>query len=233
MYSSQFDGLDLANLTEYLSDKAKREAIVNNVKELKELKKKYQNLIDKKPMFFYHLPSDENVIRNISKHRNYETTMDYLEQIITSSMRKIRIKQDGKLEIKDLLNDISSEVTVADKKQALRIINDCNKLSETISAIWKDDKIMPQDKYITAQKKQEELILKLSGKKVNSNIIYYILYILPPKIQRKMLLTLFYTHKDIVCGLLYDNKTNVNIMHKEGEGVDTKIYGKKYKNIQF
>ena len=236
MYSGQFAGLDLATSTEYISDKAKKEFTVNNAHELKLLKKKYLELMKEKPMFFYHLPSnDVNIVKDSDKHRQYETTMDYLEDIVTKRIRKIRANHSTKLEIKDLLSPLDEKQAInpSDKKQATRIIKDCDNLALQTRAIWADESLQPQEKYIRCQSIKDEFIHNLKSKKVTPEVVYRILYSLPSRIQRKMLLLLFTTHRSVVIGILHNSKSNINIICKNEDFADTQIYGKKYQNIQF
>lgn len=217
-------------------DKAKKEFTVNNAHELRLLKKKYPELMKEKPMFFYHLPTnDTNIIKDSEKHRQYETTMDYLEDIVTKRIRKIRANHSTKLEIKDLLSPLDEKqaISSSDKKQATRIIKDCDNLALQTRAIWADESLQPQEKYIRCQSIKDEFIHNLKSKKVTPEVVYRILYSLPSRIQRKMLLLLFTTHRSVVIGILHNSKSNVNIICKNDDFADTQIYGKKYQNIQF
>lgn len=215
-------------------DKAKKEFTVNNTAELKDLKKKYEKLVKEKPMFFYHLPNNDlNIIKIKERHRQYETTMDYLEDIVTVRLRKIRAKYQQKLEIRDLLKDIDVEICDSDKKQASRIISDCEDLSNEIKLIWADETILPQDKYNKSAKARENFIHNLRRKKISQECVYRILYLLPSRTQRKMLSILFETHRAVVIGLLHNSKSSTNIVCKNNNKHDTKIYGKNYQNIQF
>lgn len=215
-------------------DSAKREFVVSNTVELKILKKKYKNLIKEKPMFFYHLPNnDVNIVKEKEKHRQYETTMDYLEDILTLRLRKIKAPRMPKLEIKDLLKDLDVNVTDSDKKQALRILKDCEELSNKIKFTWADESLLPQDKYNKTHKLRNDFMHNLRSKKITSECVYRILYLLPSRMQRKMLSILFETHRSVVVGLLHDSKSSTNIVCKNNTIHDTKIYGKNYQNIQF
>src|SRR5690606_27991158 len=134
----------LAVMSSIEIDKAKREAAVNNAHELKLLKKKYPELMKEKPMFFYHLPSnDVNIVKDSDKHRQYETTMDYLEDIVTKRIRKIRANHSTKLEIKDLLAPLDEKQAInpSDKKQATRIIKDCDNLASQTRADRKSTRL--------------------------------------------------------------------------------------------
>ena len=105
--------------------KAKKEFVIDNVEELRKIKNKYQEYIKEKPMFFYHLPSDAklHIEKNKDKHRFYETTMDYLQKIMTKRVRKRRVNKSERMEIKDVFNSISTKIRDDDYDKAKIVAN--------------------------------------------------------------------------------------------------------------
>lgn len=211
-------------------DKAKKEFVVDNVNELKKIKEKYKHVTSEKPMFFYHLPTDAklHIKKDIEKHRFYDTTMDYLQKILTKRVRKIRVIKEDRFEIKDLLvgGDIVG-LKDADRKMAKRIITKCEVLKNQCALVWTDENKTKQEKYFEVFELKDEFIKDLSKIQITINTIKKILNDTQTNIQRKMLSSIFATNKMEVISLFEQNAEEIEYVEM-GDG-DLKIYGKSFK----
>lgn len=209
-------------------DKAKKEFVVDNRLELKDLREKYSFLVKNKPMFFYHLPTDFDNIKNLEKYRNYETTMDYLEDIIIKRARKIRAKGIARLPISEIIVD-NSEISIRDAniKQANRINQLCLENSTKCNKIWLSDSLNSSEKYKLSLETKEDLFLELKKMKINSSTIKYIILNLDSKLQRKMCTLLFSVAKDEFMKVIKEGSENTNVLTKKHDG-EIEIYGIKF-----
>lgn len=211
-------------------DKAKKEFVVDNVDELKRIREKYYSMTTDKPMFFYHLPSDAklHIEKKKEKHRFYDTTMDYLQKIMTKRVRKIRAGYEDRLEIKNLLVG-SDEVRLkdADRKMAKRVVTKCELLKNRCSVVWMDENKTKQDKYFEVLDLKDEFINDLRGMEITISTIKKILTDTKSSIQRKMLSSIFISHRNAVISLFKESGETIEYITMGGN--DLCIYGKSFK----
>ena len=216
-------------------DKAKKEFVIDNVKELKMIRDKYPEQIKEKPMFFYHLPSDEklHIVKNKDKHRFYDTTMDYLQKIMTKRVRKIRANKESRVSVADLLVG-SDEVYLdcADRRQCKRIITMCDVLKNNCALVWTNDTMSKQEKYIESLKLKEEFISELSCMSINKYTIKKIIRDTKSSLQRKMLSSMFAVSRENVVEVFIDSN-DIKEISTISSDYSYHIYGIPFKNIQF
>ena len=211
-------------------DRAKKEFVVDNVIELKDLKEKYKFLIKKKPMFFYFLPKDDLYLGSvdIAKHRNYETSMDYLEDIMTKSMKGIRAKKQKRIQIKDLFDNESVSISDADRRQCKNVIEMTEALRRNCNEIWVCNDYNSQEKYSKTIELKNSYISELASLKISISTMKKILYSCESKFQRIMLVSLFESHKKTFMELVLKQKKPIEIIQKDDNG-EFFIYGNRYK----
>lgn len=210
-------------------DRAKKEFVVNNTDELKLLREKYSFLIKEKPMFFYHLPKDEQMkaCDSVDKYRNYETTMDYLEEILTTRMKGIRQNKIVKIEIKDLLNTDKVDMTTANKRQVKYIIEKCNEFKSKSQLIWMDEYTSSQEKYITYLEEKKKYMDCLSKVKLSPATMTKLIHKLDSRNQRRMLEILYLSHKETFLELLEKQLEDIETIKRKKHG-ELQIYGKSF-----
>lgn len=211
-------------------DKAKKEFVIDNVKELKMIREKYPELIKEKPMFFYHLPSDEklHIVKNKDKHRFYDTTMDHLQKIMTKRVRKIRCGYEDRFEIKDLFNNNEVKLRDADYAQAKIVLDMSEILRVKCNALWVDDTISKQDRYFSALDLKDEFIKTVSSMSISISTLKKIIHSCDSKNQRKMMSSLFVSHKDIFIELVNKQRGMMGYAEKNQSG-DSYMYGIPFK----
>lgn len=219
-------------------DKAKKEFAVDNEKELKHLREKYSKIMQSKPMFFFHLPTDESlkINRDIKKYRNYDTTMDYLEVIITKFVKGNRVKREPRISISELIDSDIYYKSNANYKQAKIIIQKCEIYRNESALIWSNDTASKQEKYFESLQLKENFIKELSTMEVSIDTLRKVIEESDSKIQRKMLVALFVAHKDKIVELLKSGDENICSLRrvKNCEYAEDIIYlyHKPYKNLQ-
>lgn len=211
-------------------DKAKKEFVVDNVDELKRIRKKYEHITSEKPMFFYHLPSDAklHIEKKKEKHRFYDTTMDYLQKIMTKRVRKIRSCKEERLSFAEILvgtENITQEFT--NLKQANKISERCKDMRKACGEIWSNEFLTNQEKYFKALDEKEQFIEYLKSRTINKDTIKRILLDLDSSYQRKMASSLFAAQKDEFMKLFKDMKNDIGYMRRDVNG-NKNIYGIKF-----
>jgi len=219
-------------------DKAKKEFSVNNEKELKLLREKYSKFTKTKPMFFYHLPSDNSlkINKDIEKYRNYETTMDYLEIIITKFVKGNRIKREPRLSMSELIDNDVYIKSNANYKHAKSIIQMCEIYRNQSALLWSNDVLTKQEKYFESIQLKENFIKELSNIEISIDTIRKVIDQSDTKLQRKMLVSLFIAHKDKVIELLKSSSENISTLKRVRHDNEVEnvmyIYAKRYENLQ-
>lgn len=211
-------------------DKAKKEFVIDNVKELKMIREKYKEQIKEKPMFFYHLPSDEklHIVKNKDKHRFYDTTMDHLQKIMTKRVRKIRCGYEDRLEIKDLFNNNEVKLRDADYAQSKIVLEMSEALRIKCNSLWVDDTISKQERYFATLDLKDEFIKTLSSMRISTSTMKKIIHDCDSKNQRKLMSSLFVSHKDIFIELVNKQRGMIGYAEKNEKG-DKFIYGMSFK----
>lgn len=236
------DVCTLAIMSNIEIDKAKKEFVINNKKELNKLKTKYTKILGNRPMFFYHLPFDRIIkvgdgddkkqpTRDITKYRNYETTMDYIEDSITYFQKRNRAKRNPRIQIKDL---ISTNYTIntknVDYRQVKRVYAILNKYRDTSLAIWSKTSIENSEKYLLSLNAKKECMNSLKKMTLTIDTIAKIIEKADSSNQRRMLSTLYAVYKKDVIELFNRNIGNVYIL-VENTGYEepyTTLYGYEY-----
>lgn len=212
-------------------DRAKKEFVIDNGVELKDLREKYDFLIKEKPMFFYYLPSEFEEQKNKNKYRWYETSMDYLQQIMIDRVRKIRCPKEKTIPLSEIIVD-SKDLSLrnANIKQANKINQMCEELKNKICSIYASESKTGSEKYLESENLKSEHIEKLKSLKINADTIKYILLNLNPKIQRRMMSTLFVASKDEFLKVVKSSMTPIESIEKSEDG-NLLVYGIKYQRV--
>lgn len=209
-------------------DRAKKEFVISSTDELKLLREKYSELIKEKPMFFYHLPKDEQMKANsdISKHRKYETTMDYLEDILNEIGKRTRTRRGSKKDFSELF----SKEPIGEKRninQINKIIDLKTNYSKKANAIWLDENMSKSEKYLSSIEAKEEYVNEIKKMKINPATIKSLLMKFESTSQRHLASILFSTHKESFMKLLSIQMEEIDVINRSEDG-DIYIYGKGF-----
>lgn len=228
------DVCQLAVMSNVEIDSAKKEFTIDNTVELDLLRLKYKEVIKKKPMLFYYLPNKQNYDRKKKNYRTYDTSVDYLQEIMTKRMRKVYSKRQDKIEFKDIFDKVSYKSNIDTiRKGATRFSQKIDEYNIAIKEIWASEFLSKQEKYLTAISVREDYENVLKNMDITKEELYYLINKIDnSRAQQKMFLLLYGVAKKTLLSLLIESKTSKQIVvpHTEGEFV---LYGKKYKRIEY
>lgn len=146
-------------------DKAKKEFSIDNEMELEDIRKKFV-YGNKKPKFFKFLSQEKGNCVKAKNYKEYNTSMDYLMEVINKEMKGIRSKsrtQDNKI---TTFGEIFSKEYIIPlngihSKKANAVIKDSEELRNKISAIWAKENIDTTEKYNRNLEAKKDFINKI------------------------------------------------------------------------
>ena len=228
-------------------DKAKKEFIINNSKELTRLRSKYENdlreyeeaedgiLIKKKktPHFFSHIVKQKNFTTKeilAKKHFcKYHTSMDYLQTIVNGFKIKTPYKKDW-LPFTAILDSSSFRSNRVNQKQINKIYSILKKYINDRKNIYASETDSKEDKRIQDIKLKEDLIADIECETIGFSTMYRLLSSLESKENsqiKNILLEILY-----LCGNESFNKAIIDssdyILQLEEDGDNIKIFGIGY-----
>ena len=215
-------------------DKAKKEYSIDNVLELKKIKKKYCRS-DKtgkqiKPKFFEHISKLKGYYNpDKKKYKAHETTMDYLQKIIN---KKKKSPNNSKYEpFISIVNPACFDKRKVNYSQVKQVIDIIRETKKSIYKIWACDDLEKSEKsYITNELRQEctNYIDKL---KFNYSTMYWLLKSieLPANedIRRSVFNTLFGAPNQAFFKLLAQSKEPIAVLKPDDTG-NISIFGMKF-----
>lgn len=207
-------------------DSVKKEFDIDMVQELKELREKYKDCILQRPMFFNSLDINEEYKKEIDKYRNYETSMDYLIDIMKNANRTTKKKYDNsKVPLYELFKEV--ERGRKDSRQIYKINEMIATYKKENNRLWSDKNIKNTEKYFTSLEMKEKLLNDISKIKINEVTIYRILKNISNTSQRMMIGILFNIYQDKFSTLIKKKKREIFNLYMEQNG-KIKIY-----NLEF
>lgn len=244
-------------------DSAKKEFSINNVKELSKLRKKYkidsgeENKTQIKPYFmqFTGKVKEDDKEKQFKKieFKKFDTSMDYLEDIIENEFKKIRVKtpKDSKNSktIKQLIIIKSKNYKVgnANRKQVPKIIEIIESADKQIKSLYlkkapedytneeiKEFNIERGKKVMEINQKMYDKISELEIKIETIKKLFLETETKYKHLNRKIFTVMFITNKDKVIELLNDIKDETLTKYKiakKDEVVTKMIYGIGFKEV--
>ena len=199
-----------------------------DTKDLRKLVKDYSQLTVR-PKFFKIVAKGDNYY-----FRKHETTMDYLEEIITAEMKTIRSKrrqgENKVVTIGELFAPTDISLSDANTDQMNKIVDGCMNLKLQTSIVWKNDSLTGEEQYKQSSHLKNEYINEVSKLKVNAITIKKIIYDLDqeskklkngevPKtnltnIGRKLLSILFKAHTESFVEIFAESKEKVETIKR-------------------
>lgn len=205
-------------------DSAKKEFTIDNGLELKLLSEKYDI---KKPKFLYDISKSKKFKPKAENYKSFNTTMDFLIQVIKREIKKIRAKRRNSkgnpvIALDQLLSKNKDvKVSGADRHQINSLIEHVIKLKIETNNIWASEQLDSEEKYKKANELKNEIISKVEKLKIKEATIKKIIkdFVKNPdkiihdepelklkSIERKMISILFKAHKNTFLKLFKENK---------------------------
>lgn len=227
-------------------DKAKKEFIINNSKELDKLRAKYDDFVreyeedengelirgrKKMPHFFSHISKQKGYYNPDKKHYcKYHTTMDYLQTIINGFKIKNSYKKDW-LPFVTILDNSSFRASNVNQKQINKVYSILKKYINDRKNIFATDLDLKEDKNEKVLKLKEDLIADIEAETIGFSTMYRLLSSLEDKensqIKNILLEVLF------LCGNKSFNKAIIEskkpILQLENDGDDITLFNIGFK----
>lgn len=227
-------------------DKAKKEFIINNSKELDKLRAKYDDFVreyeedengelirgrKKMPHFFSHISKQKGYYNPDKKHYcKYHTTMDYLQTIINGFKIKNSYKKDW-LPFVTILDNSSFRASNVNQKQINKVYSILKKYINDRKNIFATDLDLKEDKNEKVLKLKEDLIADIEAETIGFSTMYRLLSSLEDKensqIKNILLEILF------LCGNKSFNKAIIEstkpILQLEDDGDDIILFNIGFK----
>lgn len=181
-------------------------------------------------MFFYHLPKEEKmkITNDISKHRNYETTMDYLEEILNEVNKRTRCSNtESRIALSDLIKSLNVSTQRVNMKQSNKVLSLMQEYKTKTNGIWLNETMTSNEKFTLAEKERVKYLESLASIRMNYATLRYVILETPTSIQRRTLSLLYNIYKEEFVKLFKINLDNISYVKRDEEG-DIYIYGKRF-----
>ncbi|MTI65150.1 MAG: hypothetical protein FH753_00920 [Firmicutes bacterium] len=190
-----------------------------------------------RPYFFQYVMEKEHT-KNY-EFKRYNTSMDYLQEIIDDNMKGIRSKKRNNIvSFLSLLHSEGIKLSDADRKRIKRTVDDIRKLKIDTNKTWNSDVLDNEEKYLRTSKMKNDLIDKLRGKIKKIETMKKLLVDLFRKeeyssIVRKTITILFASNKELFTELLKEKQEKLSYIsriYREPKLAEEviKIYGINY-----
>lgn len=222
-------------------DKAKKEFVINNNKELDKLRQKYDKLLceyeeadngklvkgkKKMPHFFSHISKQKGYYNPIKKNYvKYHTSMDYLQTIVNGFKIKNPYKKDW-LPFVAILDNSLFRTSSVNQKQINKIYSILKKYISERKNIYASESDTKEDKAEKANKLRVDLISDIESETIGFSTLYRLLSSLEDKENsqiKNLLLEILY-----LCGNESFNKAIIRskkeILQLEDNGNDIKLF---------
>lgn len=209
-------------------DKAKKEYPVDTTKELKRMRKKYENLLTtpdgrKRTPYFLGFIADTKNYKNVNRkdYQKYNTSMDYLHNCIAKKRSKKSMGSNF-IPLADIFKPKEFDKNLVNKKQVVKIIRLANETSDYIKMISYNPSFYEYQYYYRNRAKME-LLYDIDRMKINSHTMYRLLQRLDnvenSSIKNLLFYILFNYKNEILTNILnqYDKINTFLYEDKKGE----------------
>jgi hypothetical protein len=217
-------------------DKAKKEFIINNSKELNRIKSKYKGVLTDekgkaiKPEFFKFLNKSKGYfIKGAKNYLKHETAMDYLSKTMNEKKYCSQKRNKEYILFSNVFQPTNYDLNARNKPQVKDIRNSCERYVEIKNKIWIDsDKCSKEEieeKRIETKKLQDDLIYDFSNLSINESTMYELIKTIDMEKYSKI--------RGIMFKLIFvsNNKSINNLLNSMK--IDTKITKYSYFNTEF
>lgn len=214
-------------------DKAKKEYPVDTTRELKRIRKKYENLLTtsdgrKRTPYFLGFIAETKNYKNVDRkdYQNYNTSMDYLHSCINKN-RSGKSMGSNFLSVADIFRPKEYNKKLVNQKQVNKIMQLAKNTSDYIKMISSNLSFY-EDRYCYINRAKEELLYEINRMKINEHTMYRLLKKIEDKkniyIKNLLFYVLFNYKNDILTAILaqYDKINTYLYEDKEGE---IQVYG--------
>jgi hypothetical protein len=218
-------------------DKAKKEFIVDNIAEMKKIRKKYNTTDDDgrmiKPNFFGYLAKNKGYYNSKKKnYKKHDTSMDYLQKLINQFQLNRNNKKDKSfIKFHEIFDKSKYNSKYIKYQQVKRIITLIRDLNEKRKAIYSDDTYDSKTKYTMLAEKKQELIEYIGNIKLSNSTMYYLLKLIEKPecsdISKLIFNTLFGHPNTDFYKLIEENIEKLPVLVEDNDGEIT-IYNQKY-----
>ena len=218
-------------------DKAKKEFLVDNVKEMRKIKDKDIKTSDKynkKPYFFKILSGFKGYeVKDSTNYMHYHTAMDYLQIIIEDFIKETKLyrKKNDFISFSEVVNFVDYDYRKVDRWQTKRIFETVYKYKSDVINVWHDFEIDYLEKMIETHALRFKCVDYVNKVKMNTNtILWLIRAIESPKyssIRRFLFAILFSEINSPFFSLIKSSQENTGELIEDSNGNIT-IYGDKY-----
>jgi hypothetical protein len=160
-------------------DKAKKEFIINNTKELDKIRDKYSDFLKDedgkkiKPKFFEFLNKSKGYYKKgAGEYIHHETSMDYLSSIMNDKSRCDRKQKEDYILFSNVFIPINYDSNSANWKQIKSIRDMSYNYIKKRKAIWSNDDYELTEKLLMNDRIKEELLYFISNISINETTIY-------------------------------------------------------------
>lgn len=231
-----YDVCQLDVLSNIEIDKAKKEYPVDTTRELKKMRKKYEDILimsdgRKRMPYFLGFIAETKNYKNPDKkdYQKYNTSMDYLHNAMNGK-RSGKSKGSDFMPMADIFKPKDYDRNLVDKRHVNRIIqiaNDTDKYIKFVS--WSS--LPPEDKKCFIQRAKENLLFDINRLKINEHTMYRVLWNMDREKDSTLKHMLFY--------VLFNYKNNIlTDILRQYDKIDTflsedpigkiVIYGRKF-----
>ena len=218
-------------------DKAKKEFIIDNQKELSKIRAKYKNYKDEKqikPYFFSHLAKQKGYYNGEKKcYLKHHTSMDYLQTCINSFRlsRENKVNKKTFIPFSEVVNMSNFNYDNVYDKQVVNVLNQVEELNNNIKAIYADNNLDNSEKHILSKDIRQEFIESIGQYNFNTDTMIALLKSIEKEENKKYKRLIFYTlfgyPNTSFYNVIINNKENIKKLVKNINGEIT-IFGEKY-----
>ena len=231
-----YDVCQLDVLSNIEIDKAKKEYPIDTAKELKKMRKKYENLLTasdgrkRTPYFLGYIAETKNY-KNVNRkdYQKYNTSMDYLHNFINQS-RSAKSMGSGFLSIADIFRPENFDKNLVNKKQIAKIIHMANETSDYIKMVSCNPSFY-EDRCYYRKRAKMELLYEINRIKINQHTMYRLLKNIESKEHSSIKNLLFYilfNYKNDILTSILNQYDRVNTFLYEDENGNIDVYGTKF-----
>lgn len=231
----------LAILSGVEIDRAKKEFVIDSVKEIKRMKQKYHLVDDAgrkiKPNFFGHIARTKGYYDNKKKaYLRHQTAMDYLEKCVNRfQVRKKKLRNNYPFSCMLEFDGYRAEYVYRD--QARRVIQMIRQTKSKIQNIWYDTglDVDVKEKIALTYEVRNEAILYIDNAKINPHTMFWLVKQIENEknsdIKRTMFNILFGAPSKDFFSLIKESKEHLTVLAEDPNGT-IDLYGIKFKKLK-
>lgn len=232
-----YDVCQLDVLSNIEIDKAKKEYPVDTSRELKRMRKKYENLLTmtdgrKKMPFFLGYIADTKNYKNIDRkdYQKYDTSMDLLHACI-GNKRSWKSKGSDFMPLIDIFKPEDYHFNKVNNKQVKKIFEMVKSTYSYIQTIAQNNCLSNEDKYMYITQSKMDLLYDINRMKISEHTMYRLLWNLDieknSSVKNLLFYILFNYQNDILMNML-KKYNRINMFLVEDNCGEIIIYNKKF-----